>query len=391
MRTLHAITLMGLSLLSPRLLAESSVSETLTENPRYFFVNGVYVDTDSGRDVRNGTGFQGGFSIPFGNSWGVEVNGFSHTFETGSAGGTDFYHRGGGADLVYSPGHRSRFTPFILAGLGAAYNDVTPNSRDRTTGYGNIGIGLVGGLLGDWLRGRVEARAVYDTFEKGQVDYVFGGGLEFAVGVTRERVVQNEVEKTVYVDKPVEKTVYVEKVVEQVVEKPVEVERVVEKVVEKVVDRVVAPPDSDGDNIADDKDQCPGTLPGLVTNNRGCVIGQQVVRLDNVFFEYNSAVLTSASVALLDNAALFLRQQPDMQVEIAGHTDSRGSDAYNQTLSQRRAESVVAALVARQVSAARLTARGYGESQPMSDNVTDEGRARNRRVELRTKDSGVPR
>lgn len=381
MRTVHVIALMGFSLLSPWLQADSSVSETLTENPRYFFVNGTYIDTDNGRNVRNGTGFQGGFSIPLDKSWGVELNGFSHTFETGPAGGTDFYHRGGGADLVYNPWHRSAFTPFVLVGLGAAYNDVTPNTRDKTTGYGNIGVGLVGGLIGDWLRGRIEGRVVYDTFEKGQVDYVFGGGLEFAVGVTRERVVRNEVEKTVYVEKPVEKTVYVDRVVEQVVEKPVEVERVVEKVVE----RIVPPPDSDGDNISDDKDQCPGTLPGLVTNNRGCVIGHQVVRLDNVFFEYNSAVLTSASTAVLDNAALFLRQQPDMQVEIAGHTDSRGTDTYNQKLSQKRSESVVAALVNRQVAASRLTAHGYGESQPMSDNVTEEGRARNRRVELRTK------
>jgi OOP family OmpA-OmpF porin len=70
-------------------------------------------------------------------------------------------------------------------------------------------------------------------------------------------------------------------------------------------------------------------------------------------------------------------------VEVAGHTDSVGTDSYNQGLSERRAQAVVNYLVAKGINASRFKARGYGESEPVADNATDEGRAENRRVELR--------
>ena len=374
MRVVSATTLIGLALMSGWSLAESAATETTVDSPRYFFVNGRYINADNNRNVRDGSGAQAGFSIPLSSNWGLELAGFNHTLETGSAGGTDFYQRGGGLDLVYSLGNRSDFTPFVLAGLGAAQNDVTPDNRDEVTAYGNLGIGLVGGLFGaDWLRGRVEGRVVYDAFEKGQLDFIVGAGLEVAVGVTRERVVTHEVEKTVYVDK------LVERVVEQRVEVPVE------RVVEKIVIQEVLPPDSDNDNIRDEKDLCPGTLPGLITDNRGCVISKQIVRLDNVLFEFGSDVLTQQSSPVLDEAASFLRQQPDLSVEIAGHTDSRGADAFNLKLSKLRATRVLNGLAERKIGRERMTAHGYGEALPVADNVSDSGRARNRRVELRIK------
>lgn len=378
MRVISTATLIGLALMSGWSLAESAATETTLDNPRYFFVNGRYIDTDNNRSVRDGSGVHAGFSIPLNSNWGLELAGFNQTLETGSAGGTDFYQRGGGLDLVYSLGNRSGFTPFVLAGLGAAQNDVTPDSKDKVTAYGNLGIGLVGGLFAtDWLRGRLEGRVVYDDFENGQLDFIVGAGLELAVGVTRERVVTHEVEKTVYVDKPVERIVEVP--VEKVVYQPVE------KVVEKIVIQEVAPPDSDGDNIRDAKDLCPGTLPGLVTDNRGCVITRQIVRLDNVLFEFGSDVLTQQSSPVLDEAADFLRQQPDLHVEVAGHTDSRGSDAFNMRLSKLRATRVLNGLAERKIGRERMMAHGYGEALPVADNVSDSGRALNRRVELRIK------
>lgn len=378
MRVISTATLIGLALMSGWSLAESAATETTLDNPRYFFVNGRYIDTDNNRGVRDGSGVHAGFSIPLNSNWGLELAGFNQTLETGSAGGTDFYQRGGGLDLVYSLGNRSGFTPFVLAGLGAAQNDVTPDSKDKVTAYGNLGIGLVGGLFAtDWLRGRLEGRVVYDDFESGQLDFIVGAGLELAVGVTRERVVTHEVEKTVYVDKPVERIVEVP--VEKVVYQPVE------KVVEKIVIQEVAPPDSDGDNIRDAKDLCPGTLPGLVTDNRGCVITRQIVRLDNVLFEFGSDVLTQQSSPVLDEAADFLRQQPDLHVEVAGHTDSRGSDAFNMRLSKLRATRVLNGLAERKIGRERMMAHGYGEALPVADNVSDSGRALNRRVELRIK------
>jgi OOP family OmpA-OmpF porin len=85
---------------------------------------------------------------------------------------------------------------------------------------------------------------------------------------------------------------------------------------------------------------------------------------------------------VLDKVAESLSNEPDVNIIIMGHTDSVGSDAYNLKLSQARAESVVRYLTSKGISQSRQVAKGYGESKPVADNNTDEGRERNRRVEL---------
>ena len=87
-------------------------------------------------------------------------------------------------------------------------------------------------------------------------------------------------------------------------------------------------------------------------------------------------------MAVLNEAAALLQQHERVVVEVAGHTDSVGSDEYNQGLSERRADSVREYLTSKGVKASRLSSRGYGESRPIESNDTDEGRAENRRVEL---------
>jgi len=86
---------------------------------------------------------------------------------------------------------------------------------------------------------------------------------------------------------------------------------------------------------------------------------------------------------VLDDSAETLRRYPDLVVEVAGHTDSVGTDAYNLDLSQRRAESVRQYLIDKGVDSGNLSAKGYGESQPIESNDTEEGRDENRRVNLR--------
>lgn len=108
----------------------------------------------------------------------------------------------------------------------------------------------------------------------------------------------------------------------------------------------------------------------------------QVIELRGVQFETNSAELTAGSTAILDAAVQTLEQNPGIRVEVGAHTDSRGRDAYNLALSDRRAKSVMAYLTAHGIAADRLTSKGYGETRPVADNATAEGRARNRRVEL---------
>ena len=106
--------------------------------------------------------------------------------------------------------------------------------------------------------------------------------------------------------------------------------------------------------------------------------------LRGVNFAFDSAEIDSASSVVLDAAADQLNECRNVSVLVEGNTDSIGTDAYNQGLSERRAESVRGHLVGRGVSASRLTAVGYGESRPIASNDTDEGRALNRRVELKT-------
>ena len=106
------------------------------------------------------------------------------------------------------------------------------------------------------------------------------------------------------------------------------------------------------------------------------------VILEGVTFATNSAVLTEASKPILDDAAKGLHQHPDLVVEVQGHTDSTGSPGYNLQLSQRRAEAVREYLISQGVSASQLTAKGYGQTQPIGSNSTAAGRAQNRRVVL---------
>lgn len=143
--------------------------------------------------------------------------------------------------------------------------------------------------------------------------------------------------------------------------------------------------DSDGDGVYDSQDDCPGTLEGLKVDARGCAIQteKQSVVLKGVTFLPGSATLTEDAKGVLEGAAAALTGQKDLKVEIGGHTDAQGSDAANQRLSQRRADSVRAYLIGKGVEGERLTAVGYGEAQPIASNETPAGRAENRRVEFK--------
>jgi OOP family OmpA-OmpF porin len=140
--------------------------------------------------------------------------------------------------------------------------------------------------------------------------------------------------------------------------------------------------DGDKDGIVDALDQCPDTPAGDKVDNKGCTLLNTIV-LKGVNFDNDLAVLHDDASAILDDAVAIFKRYPALKVEVAGHTDSSSSDTYNQQLSERRAKAVMEYFVGKGVAAEQLTAKGYGESQPVADNGTAEGRAQNRRVELR--------
>jgi OOP family OmpA-OmpF porin len=111
-------------------------------------------------------------------------------------------------------------------------------------------------------------------------------------------------------------------------------------------------------------------------------VGSKIVSLDGAHFDFNKATLKPEGMAKLDQAAAVMAENADLTVGVEGHTDSVGSDAYNQKLSERRAQAAVDYLVSKGVDAARLQPTGYGESKPVASNDTAEGRAQNRRVDL---------
>jgi outer membrane protein OmpA-like peptidoglycan-associated protein len=104
--------------------------------------------------------------------------------------------------------------------------------------------------------------------------------------------------------------------------------------------------------------------------------------LTGVLFDFNKSTLKPESDAVLRQVAALMVADPALKLEIQGHTDNVGSDAYNQPLSEARAHAVVTWLTQNNVAPARLTARGYGKTRPIASNATDEGRAQNRRVEI---------
>ena len=147
-------------------------------------------------------------------------------------------------------------------------------------------------------------------------------------------------------------------------------------------------PDSDGDGVSDNEDRCPA-VKGTIAN-KGCpeMAREDVVKINviasKIYFETGSDKLKLISNSQLDDLAAILNRYEAVSLTVEGHTDNVGDDAYNMTLSQKRTESVKAYLESKGIAASRLNAIGYGETKPVADNKTAAGKAKNRRVELKT-------
>ncbi|MDH0747498.1 OmpA family protein [Pseudomonas sp. GD03842] len=158
--------------------------------------------------------------------------------------------------------------------------------------------------------------------------------------------------------------------------------------------------DDDGDGVLNSVDKCPNTPKGTPVDATGCPIvtpapepvaapvvqpKEEIITIRDVHFEFNKATLTPADKHQLDAVVTKLKTEaPNVQLHVSGHTDSVGSDAYNQKLSEKRAQSVTDYLVSAGIArSAFVSVEGDGESRPVADNKTAEGRALNRRVEIK--------
>jgi OOP family OmpA-OmpF porin len=159
-------------------------------------------------------------------------------------------------------------------------------------------------------------------------------------------------------------------------------------------------PDNDGDGIADVEDYCPNTpgvregdKPGCPKKNTLVVVTEKEIRItQQIQFEFNKSVIRPGlSYKILDEVVRVLNDNPKIKIEVQGHTDNAGADAYNMKLSQSRADAVRAYLVAHGIEGTRLVSKGYGFHQPLVGNTTGSNRELNRRVQfIRTEVPSMP-
>lgn len=298
--------------------------------------------------------------------WSYELRGFYGVVSAKDTGVDNGNRSGVGADLLYTFPVFMGLTPYALGGGGLVYSDLLPG-HDQMGIMLNAGGGAVtqslGEVLGRPLRLRGELRYSWEDYRDSYLD------LHALLGV--------EIPWSTEMPAPIPQPVAV---VEAVEPEPAPAPAPVEVA-------PAGPADSDGDGVTDDKDRCPDSAAGKPVDPEGCTI-LKVLTLKGVNFEVNSDQLKPESAAVLDEAVAALNAEfPEARIEVAGHTDASGDAAYNQDLSQRRAATVLNYLVEAGVDAARLSAVGYGETEPVADNTTAAGRSQNRRVELRVKSS----
>jgi OOP family OmpA-OmpF porin len=349
-------------------------------------------DQAGASDIERHWGYAGALGYRFASGFGLEANyGRTRTnFITDIPGSENVYDGGFRAERLTLDGYYAfnssgMFSPYVLLGAGQAKYTAgaylgNPSESDKET-IGNAGLGVLA-HINDYIAVRAEARDVYGfQYEDNGVEGLIGvefstGRAPAAVAATPEPVVQ---------EKPVEQLAAapvapvdsdgdgVPDIQDACASTPAGVQ----------VDSRGCPLDGDKDGVPDYEDKCPNTAEGVVVDSTGCdkVLTEAISKEVHVQFDSAKAVVKDEYKADIGEVAALLKQYPATRVEIQGHTDASGKKAANEKLSQARAQSVADVLVKDfGIDASRVSAKGYGSSQPVADNKTAEGKAKNRRV-----------
>ncbi len=371
-------------------------SLTAVEAETYFTPSVMFTDDDGSRRVDDGAeGGQLALGWRLSRRWSLELTGGYSRL----SGANDLRIAEGSLNFLVSLSPDTRLSPYLLAGVGMMNTNPEFGGVENSA-LGNLGLGILYRFGNGPVSLRLEHRLRSETANTITYDDKISTlGLQFAFGREPAPMPAPPVEREVDGDSdgdgvPDSRDACPETPDGQTVDARGcardgdgdgvidDADRCPNTVRGAAVDAKGCERDDDGDEVVNRLDRCPNTRAGARVDNRGCEI-REIIQLPGVNFETNSDRLLPGAETVLSDAALTLRRNQDLVVEVAGHTDSAGSAAYNESLSERRAKTVRDYLVELNVNPGNLTVRGYGESLPIADNATAEGRARNRRVELR--------
>ncbi|VAW33389.1 OmpA family protein [hydrothermal vent metagenome] len=360
---------------SVALTAGSAIAGDVDFDKRWYVTPNVsFVKPDSEKNASSGLelGLAIGKFITDRISLDFEVSQGTHDLNNGG----EVEQRSFGLFSRYHFGENMGFTPFVGLGLGYMHVDQSNFNSERQA-LGSI-VGGFSKSLSENLKLRTELRyrlensddthSGEDTF----ADVLFNAGLSFAMGeAPRQETQTTLVEKAPQLDSDNDG---VSDANDRCPNSPAGAR--VDSTGCTIVDG-----DDDRDGVPNSQDACPNSPAGAVVGRDGCEV-KVVIELQGVHFDTDKSTLKPESIAILNAAVKTLGEHGSIRVEVAGHTDSRASDAYNQSLSQRRAKVVYDYLSGHGIANDRMTWKGYGESQPIATNDTAEGRAQNRRTEL---------
>ena len=343
-----------------------------------------HLDPDSAYGASGTGGIYVNFGRALNEDWSLEVAYHKHSVDV--FGPVDADVRS--IDLIglYFFDRARRFSPFLLAGVGNVDSDLAGNGFDLAVGAGFLA------RINDNVAFRADMRLRDGNTSPGTDDMLYNIGLQIALGAAAAPPPPMDTDGDGVMDgsDSCPRTPAGTEVDARgcAIVRDGDGDGIVDHADAcprsprgSEVDARGCPLDGDRDGVPDSTDRCPATPAGTEVQADGCA--PRVLSLDGVNFETASADLTASSRGILDGVARTLVENPGIRAEVAGHTDSAGRLEFNTALSQARAESVMRYLVAAGVAADRLTAHGYGPSEPVASNDTADGRAQNRRVELR--------